>query len=345
MRVTAGGAMEASAVLRRFPSCEQQYREGVVLFSSLLTADGEAAFEAASRRSFFLELSAIFTGRERVLLPLRDVVRAARMDGQVDRGVREIPLCRIRGSENRTADFDVAFHPLSRHLRERWTRLYALIQQGREMPPIDVYEVGELYFVRDGHHRVSIARRLGWDTIRAHVVEVRTRAPLDAEVDSRDLLGVAEYARFLERTHLDRVRPEARLECSNLGRYDVIYEHILGRRYFLSEEREQEASMAEAAASWYDSVYRPVMAVAERHQLADALPGWTETDIYLELTRLWLDLDQEGQPAGPDNAAAALLSDADAPRRGRQGRRRPRWRRLGRRGQGGGRAARRSPAR
>jgi uncharacterized ParB-like nuclease family protein len=260
-----------------------------------------------------------------MLLPLKDVVRAAHMEGQVDRGVHEIPVQRIRGTENRTADFDAAFHPLGRHLRDRWTRLYTLIQQGQEMPPIDVYEVGDLYFVRDGHHRVSVARRLGWDTIRAHVVEVRTRAPLNAEVDSRDLLCVAEYACFLERTRLDCVRPEARLRCSSLGRYDVIYEHILGHRYFLSTERGEEVSVPEAAASWYDTVYRPLMDAAECHELAGQLPGWTETDIYLELTRLWLDLDQEGQPAGPDSAAEALLSE-EAPSR-RRPEQRLRWRR------------------
>jgi hypothetical protein len=263
------------------------------------------------------------------------------MEGQVDRGVQDIPVARIRGSESRTTDFDAAFHPLRSHLRHRWTRLYVLIQQGREMPPIDVYEVGELYFVRDGHHRVSIARRLGWDTIRAHVVEVRTRAPLDAGVDSRDLLDVAEYASFLERTHLDRVRPDARLRCSSLGRYDVIYEHILGHRYFLSAER-GEVSVPEAAASWYDTVYRPVMAVAERHELAEQLPGWTETDVYLELTRVWLDLAQEGLPSGPDSAAEALLSDEGAPRRRAVARLRPR---LSRRPPGRARRARRRAAR
>jgi hypothetical protein len=153
-----------------------------------------------------------------------------------------------------------------------------------------------------------VARRLGWETIRAHVVEIKTRAPLDAGVDAEDLLHVAEYASFLERTQLDRTRPEARLRCSRLGRYDVIFEHILGHRYFLSAARGEQVPVPEAAASWYDTVYRPVMAVAERHRLTDELPGWTETDLYLELTRLWLDLDQEGQPAGPESAAEALLT-------------------------------------
>ena len=294
---------------------------------TMLSVEGQQEFEAASRSPFVSELTAIFTGRRRMLLPLDDVVRAARMDGQVDRGVQEIPVAQIRGSEGRVTDFDSSFHPLKRHLRERWIRLYNLIQLGREMPPISVYRVGEVYFVKDGHHRVSVARHLGWEVIRAYVVEIKTRAPLDADVDPEDLLKVAEYASFLERTQLDRTRPEARLHCSQLGRYDVIYDHILGHRFFMSVDNGRDVPLREAAASWYDSVYRPVMAVAERHRLAEQLPGWTEADVYLALTRLWLDLDLDGRPAGPESAADALLTDAGTygPQRSRGGHRTGGW--------------------
>lgn len=295
--------------------------------ATMLSAEGQQEFEAASRSPFLRELTAIFTGRQEMLLPLDDVVRAARMDGQVDRGVQEIPVAQIRGSEGRITDFDSSFHPLKHHLRERWIRLYNLIQHGREMPPISVYRVGEVYFVKDGHHRVSVARHLGWDVIRAYVVEIKTRAPLDADVDQEDLLKVAEYASFLERTQLDRTRPDARLHCSHLGRYDVMYDHILGHRYFMSVDHGRDVPLREAAASWYDSVYRPVMAVAERHRLAERLPGWTEADVYLALTRLWLDLDLDGRPAGPESAADALLTGAGpyAPERRRGGHRTGGW--------------------
>ncbi len=298
-------------------------------FDSIMAVNSQQEFEAASRDSLLLELAAVLTGRERALLPLHDVVRAARMEGQVDRGVREIPLTSIKGSENRTRDFDASFHPLKGYLRDRWTRLHTLMDQGLEMPPIEVYQVGEVFFVKDGHHRVSVARRMGWSAIRAHVVEVRTRAPLAADINPEVLLEVAEYASFLERTQLDRMRPEARLRVSHLGRYDVIFEHILGHRYFLGVEQRRDVSVPEAAASWYDTVYRPLMDVAERHGLAGQLPGWTEADIYLVLTRLWLDLDQEGRPAGPEKAAHALLDDGapSAPRRRVSARRRRRLRR------------------
>ncbi len=315
-----------------------------MLIPALVRDQGRRHFDAMSRGYLLRELSAVLTGRSRTLLPLKDVVRAAGMDGQVDRGEQEIPLDRIRGSENRARDFDAGFNPLKAYLRERWVRLYMAMAQGEGMPPIDVYQVGEVYFVKDGHHRVSVARRLGWETISAHVVEVRTRAPLSPDVDCEDLLRVAEYASFLERTQLDRVRPEARLQCSQLGRYDVIFEHILGHRYFLGIDEGRDVSMPEAAASWYDLVYLPVMAVAERHQLASHLPGWTEADIYLALTRLWLDLDQEGRPSGPESAAEALLDEA-APSAGRGSGRRPRWLRGRPRppGPGGGSPPRRLP--
>lgn len=286
--------------------------------AGLLRAEGQYEFDQVSRDAFWREVGAVLTQRDRSLLAFKDVVGAARLEGQVDRGVREIPLTSIRGSENRTRDFDVQFLPMSKRVRDRWVHLYTLIQQGHEMPPIEVYEAGGVYFVKDGHHRVSVARRLGWDAIRAHVVEVRTRAPLGAGIEPQDALKLAEYAGFLEETQLDRLRPEARLECSNLGRYDVIFEHILGHRYFLSAERGHEVPVPEAAAGWYDNVYRPLMEVARRHRLTERLPGWTETDIYLALTRFWLDLDQEGRPADPQQAAQRLLSEAKPGRRRRR---------------------------
>jgi uncharacterized ParB-like nuclease family protein len=270
----------------------------------------QADFDASRRRAFWHEVRAVMSGRARTLLSFHDVMQAARMTSQVERGVQEIPLSRIKGSEGRSRDFDAYFLPLNPRLRERWTRVDALMLQGAPMPPIEVYKVADTYFVKDGHHRVSVARRMGQETIDAHVIEVRTRAPLGSEVDARELLRAAEYASFLERTQLDRLRPAARLECRELGNYDLIFEHILGHRYFMSLERGHEVPLTDAAADWYDSVYRPVMDVVRRHRIAEHFPDWTEADLYLAVTRYWLELSAEGQSSGPEVAGAALLEDA-----------------------------------
>ena len=269
-------------------------------------------FDSARFRAFRKAILGTLTRRARGLLSLDDVLRAAGPEGRAFAGVHEIALERVIGSASAPAkagDFDPAFLPIDRRLRDRWTRIYRAMTEGGELPPIDVYKVGESYYVIDGHHRVSVARSLGRATINAHVVEVRTRAPIGPDIDAGALLRAAEYADFLEATQLHRLRPDARLDCSRLGRYDEILGHLLGHRYFLGLERGPEISLPEAAASWYDNVYLPVAEVIRRHQVLDQLPGWTEADLYVEITRRWLELSRAGKAAGPDPALEALLED------------------------------------
>ncbi len=255
-------------------------------------------------------MRAALTRRAHRLISLDKVLEAARLEGQADRGVREIPLDRIVGSAGtaKTRDFDPAFLPTSRRLRDRWARAYTAMVEGGEIPPIDVYQVGDSYYVIDGHHRVSVARSLGRDTMAARVTEVRTRAPLGPDVDAAELLRAAEYASFLEATQLDRLRPDARLECSRLGRYDEILKHILGHQYFLGLEG-REATLPEAAASWYDTVYLPITELIRRHRVLEQLPGWTEADVYVEITRRWLELSEAGEESGPHQALHSLLDE------------------------------------
>jgi len=163
--------------------------------------------------------------------------------------------------------------------------------------------------VIDGHHRVSVARNLGRPMINARVINIKTRAPLGPDIDAEALLKAAEYAAFLEVTQLHRSRPAARLECSRLGRYDEIMQHIIGHRYFLSLEQHRDVPLQEAAASWYDHVYHPIAEAIRRHNVLEQLPGWTEADLYVEVTRRWMALSEEGEPTGPDPAIQALLAE------------------------------------
>ncbi len=241
---------------------------------------------------------------------------AAGAEGRSFGGVQEIPLNQIVGtaaSPAKASDFDPAFLPATRRLRDRWTRVYTAMVEGGELPPIDVYRVGDGYYVIDGHHRVSVARSLGRDVINARVIDVHTRAPLGTKVNPEELLKAAEYAQFLETTQLHRLRPDARLECSRLGRYDVLYKHFLGHKYFLGLERGHAVSLPEAAASWYDTVYLPIAQAIRKHKVLEQFPGWTEADLYVEITRRWLALSEAGQPSGPHPAVHDLL-DEDAKR-------------------------------
>jgi uncharacterized ParB-like nuclease family protein len=269
-------------------------------------------FDSARARAFRRSLASILTGRATRLRSIEPLLRAAGLEGRAFGGVREIPVDHIVGSvapEGKASDFDPEFLPVNRRMRERWTRIYLAMVEGDELPPIDVYKVDGNYYVIDGHHRVSVARNLGRPTINARVIDVKTRAPLDPDVDPEKLLRAAEFAAFLETTQLHRSRPQARLECSRLGRYDEILKHILGHGYFMSLELHRPVPLQEAAPSWYDHVYHPIAEAIRKHNVLDQLPGWTEADVYVEVTRRWLAMSAKGEPAGPDPAIEALLRE------------------------------------
>src|SRR5438128_6575870 len=232
-----------------------------------------ADFETARIQAFLRDAGSVLRGDTRPLLSFDEVRRAARLEGQSYRGLTDVPIADIRGSVGRPNDFDASFLPVKPQLRKRWEQLDAAMRRGEPVPPIEVYHLGDVYFVKDGHHRVSVARHLGWKTIPARVIEVRTSAPLAGDMDAAALLQAREYVDFLERSQLDRVRPEASIAVSRLGRYDRIFEDILGHRYFLGLQQYREVSIAEASASWYDNVYKPIADLIREHKILEHVPG------------------------------------------------------------------------
>src|ERR1700742_4610334 len=110
-----------------------------------------------------------------LILPFEEVVDALGRTGQVDRGLKVVPLDAIVGTVDRAAGFDRGVRPTTTRLRSRWERIAAAQRRGEALPPISLFLVGELYFVRDGHHRVSVAKSLGRADIDAYVSEVTKR--------------------------------------------------------------------------------------------------------------------------------------------------------------------------
>jgi hypothetical protein len=268
-------------------------------------------FETARIQAFLRDAGAVLRGDTRPLLSFDEVRRAARLEGQSYTGLKDVPIADIRGSVGRPNDFDASFLPVKPQLRKRWAQLDEAMRRGEPVPPIEVYRLGDVYFVKDGHHRVSVARHLGWKTIPARVIEVKTRAPLTGEMDAAALLQAREYVDFLERTQLDRVRPQASIAVSRLGRYDRILEDILGHRYFMGLQQYREVSIAEASASWYDNVYKPIADLIREYDILSHFPGRTEADMYLWITARWLELSRAQKPAGPAEAIADILFETE----------------------------------
>ena len=159
--------------------------------TGLHSADAEDDFQRARRREILSRVAAWLRrvpDDVTVVLPFEEVVAALGRESERPLGQLTVPLDAIVGTVGRTRDFDRRFRPRSNRLRGRWQRIDLAHRRGEPMPPVDLYRVGPMYFVRDGHHRVSVARALGHDTIEAYVTEVRTRIPAHGITGRRELL-------------------------------------------------------------------------------------------------------------------------------------------------------------
>jgi hypothetical protein len=239
-------------------------------------------FERAHSRPLIRQLLNVFREKpDETLLSFDQVHELVRSRTEIDRGTQLIPIPSSIGSVGRYRDFDRAFLPLNGADRERWKRLDVAYNELRDLPPIEVYKIGEVYFVRDGNHRVSVAKANGLDAIEARVTEIATMVPLTPETDVDDLIIKAEYAHFLRETHLDETRPEQLIELTEPGRYKILLEHIEVHRYHLGLQWGYEPTLAEAAASWYDNVYKPVVKAIEESGVLKSFPQRTEADLYI----------------------------------------------------------------
>jgi hypothetical protein len=241
----------------------------------------QADFNAARAKAMFRELLALLTGRHNELLAFDQVASKLRVGGPIYRGVKTVRLAQIVGTVNRYHDFDRAFLPTQTFTANRWQRVSRAWYDDISLPPILLYQVGDIYFVVDGHHRVSVAREQGQEYIDAEVRECRVKVPVTIDLLPEDLEELGAKVVFLERTNLDRLRPAAELTATILGGYERMLEHIAVHRYFMGLDFQRDVSEAEAVEHWYDTVYLPVVRVVGDSGVMKAFPNRTEADFYL----------------------------------------------------------------
>lgn len=263
-----------------------------------------AHFEDARRREWLAALRDAVSRAPHELLALEEVRTRLQIRGQRHLGHMTVPLDKIIGSEGRYGDFDRHFLPRSDHVRERWMNVDRANQLYINLPPVDLYKIGDVYFVRDGNHRVSVARQQGQHEIDAIVDELFTDVPVDASLTADDLLIKEEYADFLEWTHLHLLRPQQRIEFTEQGGYLELVRHINGHRYFMGTEQQRDVTNDEAVADWYDNVYMPVVTCIRTHDTLRHFPGRTEADLYRwVMEHRWYMLQEAGgTDPGPDAA-------------------------------------------
>ena len=248
-------------------------------------------FRRARQEAALRQLLQRVSGKSDELLAYNDVSDKLPITDAVERGLQEIPLNAIVGSVGRAEDFTRDFLPRRDSDAERWAAVKAAVIDMKGWPPIQVYQLGDAYFVKDGNHRVSVARRLGNKTITAYVTEIETRLPLGAAADPEAIIRRANYLYFLEKTRLDETRPQADLQLTFTDAYDTLLAQIEQHRRRCAAAG-QELDTREAAARWYDEVYRPALKLIREQGVLRSFSDRTEADMYILLSERHQELEE-----------------------------------------------------
>ena len=237
------------------------------------------------------------------LLSFYEVTSLIKPKSETYLGMRTIPVEKIIGSEGRYHDFSAAFFPKREMLRHRWESIDSAVIDNVILPPISVYSLGGYYFVRDGNHRVSVAKSKGVEFIDAEVVELDSQIPLKPGMTMKELRAAAvDYERknFIEQYKPDYL-PMDEISFTTPGAYPEMVNHILVHKYYINQDYPYEISFKEAAKSWYDNVYFPIVNEIRKQHLLSAFPGQSEGDMYMWIVRRW----DEYKRVGNKNMTAA----------------------------------------
>ncbi len=245
--------------------------------------DAQNDFLRARRHAVASRLAARLRGVPddvRMVLPYEEVVEALGFESERAAGLAVVPLDAIVGTVDRERDFDRSFRPTSGRVRSRWEHIAAAMRRGESMPPVELLRIGEIYFVRDGHHRVSVARALDRTNIDAQVTEVITRVGAGQTITLADLPFKSHERVFFERVPLPAgARDE--IELSDPWDYARLAEHVEAWGFRTSQERHEAIGRPEAAFQWLEHEYRPVVQMLRE---ADLVGNRTETEAYMQVS-------------------------------------------------------------
>ena len=278
----------------------------------LIESEAREDFNRARKHAFFRKVLNLFSPEKQELLSLQEVREILKPRSETYRGMQQVEIDQIVGSEGRYRDFNNQFLPRHEHLRSRWQSVDMAHLSDVILPPITLYEIGGVYFVRDGNHRVSVAKAQGVKMIDAEVVSLNSEIPLNRSLTRENLRRAVinhERSLFRSRLPIETVLPHANFTVSATGRYEELIQHVYGHKYFLNESEKEEIAVETALGSWHANVYTPIAEAIRSSNLMARFPGRTETDLYLWIVRHWDELKHRYGQDFPVQAAAQNYSE------------------------------------
>jgi hypothetical protein len=244
--------------------------------------DAQHDFLRSRRHAVLARLAARLRGEPDdvgVVLPYSEVVEALGFVSERRLGERVVPLERIVGTVDRGRDFDRRFRPTSGRVRSRWEHIAAAVRRGEALPPVDLIQIGEIYFVSDGHHRVSVARALGLKEIDTYVTEVQTRVGAERAIELADLPLMSHERVFWERVPLSETARHE-IQLTDPWDYALLAEGVEAWGFRTIQDRGEPLDRAETARLWLETEYQPVVAMLRE---ADLIGSRTETEAYMRV--------------------------------------------------------------
>lgn len=257
----------------------------------IMQADSQ--FDRARKQSTLASIFSFARGVRDEVISLEEARRLLKPTSESFRGVQTIEIAKIVGSEGRYADFNRRFLPRRSNTRYRWSKVHMAYEKQIALPAIQVYELGGYYFVRDGNHRVSVAIQRGMDFIEASVTSLSTEILLDRIETVEDLKRAVldyEHDRFLEILGNSRFPPGEDIRFTATGRFDDCALHIACHRSIVATRAGAPMDYQSATASWYRTVYRPVVQLIRDSGVLEFVPERTAADFYVWLIRHWEDI-------------------------------------------------------
>lgn len=241
-------------------------------------------FESARFRSLLTSLKYFLIGRNNELLSFEKIKKGFELYKQKYLGIQTIPIDVIVGSFDRYKDFDRYFLPKKVHLQQRWAKIHNLIARDVILPPVKLYKIGEIYFVIDGNHRVSVSKKLGVKYIDAEVIEFITAISITPNMDPKEIFILAEREKFLNVTGLKQNRPEIKIRITVPGQYDFLLSQIDKLMVQLNENKKADEKLTtfkETSLIWYDNIYLPAIEIIKNYGILEKFPNRTKTDLYI----------------------------------------------------------------
>ncbi|MBQ5998494.1 MAG: transcriptional regulator [Treponema sp.] len=279
--------------------------------------EAENDFIKARNKALFNEIQHFLNPEEAKMISLKAVKKLLKPESETYVGMQVVPISKIIGSEGRYKDFDNQFFPKKSIIKERWEHVDEAIINDIVLPPIKVYELGGLYFVRDGNHRVSVAKAKGVEFIDAEVISLQTEIRLSPV---RTLQGMIkqiinyEKRNFYMETSFGDITDYWCLDFTTAGQYEVIYQHILTHKYFINMNKTEEISMEEAIKSWFDAVYMPVVCAIEKSRIMKYFRKNTISELYVFIINFFDELKKKfGDEIQLDQIIYGIKEERKAP--------------------------------